>query len=403
MQLKAKSRRKVYLLLALVVVIAVSVGVWFYLRSSDGGKIDLPTVDESQQINQKPNPAEIRIKVAAMGDMLAHDSVNLNAKTAGGGYDYAPYFANIAPLYSDADIVFCNQEGLSSGEKFGISGYPTFNAPTEFADGLKNGAGCNVINLANNHIADKGTAAINATLDYWDKLGALAVAGANRSDAEQRTVKYFDVKGIKFAFLAFADYSNNGSIAAYALNNYHSGTLMQDLVTEAREKADVVLVSMHWGTEDSSTVNSDQKQQIAKLSSLGVDVVIGTGPHVLQRAEWANRPDDRQMLVWYSIGNMLSTQLKLDELTGCIAKFEIVKAKDSPVKIENPTCTPTLMSYSWTASEKQQGDILKRRDLQLKPLKDSAENLTKLHFSDSVDSRFDYVKAILGDIVTIVP
>jgi poly-gamma-glutamate synthesis protein (capsule biosynthesis protein) len=401
--MKITKRRNLVRIVVGISVAALVIGglVWFIMNKVTN-RADMPTVDNNaKEINQpdRTTPTETRIKIAAMGDMLAHDSVNLNAKTDG-GYDYKPYFQYIKPIYADADIVFCNQEGLSAGTKFGISGYPSFNAPTEFADGLSAGAGCNVINLANNHIGDKGQSAINVTLDKWDTLKTYAVAGANRSAAEQQAVKFFEVKGVKFAFLAFADYSNNRSVSSYGLNNYHNETLFDAQVAEARAQADMVIVSMHWGTEDSSVVNADQQRQIAKLSQANIDIVIGTGPHVLQKTEWVNRPDGKKLLVWYSIGNMLSTQLKLDELTGCLAKFEIVK-KDDAVSIEKPTCTPTLMSYYWTAAEKQASDILKRRDLQLKPLKDSAENITKMYFNETVESRADYVRRTFGDTVEI--
>ena len=138
--------------------------------------------------DDKPQISSVRF--SAMGDMLAHDTVNKEAKTAS-GYDYAKFFTQIKPIYEKSDIVFCNPETSSAGEKFGISGYPVFNAPTEFERDLSS-VGCNLINLATNHIGDKGQEAINATLDEWAKHAPLAIAGANRSSGEQNQVRYFE-------------------------------------------------------------------------------------------------------------------------------------------------------------------------------------------------------------------
>ena len=246
--------------------------------------------------------------------------------------------------------MFCNTETLSSGTAFGISGYPSFNAPTEFADGLTKGAGCNVINLATNHIADKGQLAINATLDNWQSQHVLAYSGANRSSAEQNTVRYFTKNGLKVAFIAFADFSNVTVPASYSLNNYHDTALVKKLLTEARANADVVIVSTHWGTEDSNIVNTDQQQAAKQFAELGADVVIGTGPHVVQRVSWLDRPSGSKTLVWYSTGNMLSSQLKTDELTGGVAGFTVTK-QNGVVSITDMSFVGTFMSYEWSAAD----------------------------------------------------
>jgi poly-gamma-glutamate synthesis protein (capsule biosynthesis protein) len=399
---RAQKQRKVVVLIVVTIVLLAGAGYIVFGRGS-GDKTELPSVNSSRKTTDtatKPEATTV-IKLAAMGDMLAHDSVVANAWTAS-GYDFTPYFATIRPIYQDADIVFCNQEGLSSGAEFGITGYPAFNAPTEFADGLSRGAGCNLIGLANNHLGDKSTAAISATLDQWDRLKPLAVAGANRNADEQNTLRTFEVKGVKFAFLAFADFNNNKSTPTTSVNLYHN-SLFETQLAQARSRADIVIVSMHWGTEGSTTPNADQLQQVEKLRKAGVDLVIGTGPHVLQKVEMLNRDDGGQMLVWYSIGNMLSSQLNINELTGCIAQLEIVREGDQKPVIKNPTCTPTLMAYDWTAAEKQNSDLLKRHNLTLQPLKDAGADFARLHFTETVDSRLEFVRSTLGDAVQVTP
>lgn len=337
-----------------------------------------------------------RLRLYAMGDMLAHDSVVAQAKTTA-GYDFTPYFSAIRPLYKDADAVFCNPETLAAGAAYGISGYPSFNAPAEFARDLRRGAGCDIINLATNHIADKGQSALNATLDVWQALEPLAVAGANRSADEQANVRYFSKNGLKVAFLAFADYSNNRAVTDYGLNNYHDAALVNRLMTAARAGADAVIVSMHWGTEDSVFVNADQTAAAQQLANLGADVVIGTGPHVLQKTTYLSAGDGRKTLVWYSIGNMLSSQLQVNELTGGIAGMTLVKKPGSGVTVEAPTFQPTFMAYDWAAADKAAGNLLARRNLTLLPLRQADDRITAMFGSGyNASERAAFVTATLG-------
>ncbi|MDR2336695.1 MAG: CapA family protein [Candidatus Nomurabacteria bacterium] len=393
-------KNKIIILLVFLGLAVVATMVFLMLARQENTHNDdnAPTLHDVS--TQPESPAETRLKMVALGDMLPHESVVNNAKI-GDQYDFKKYFENIRPHYQDADVVFCNQEALSAGEQFGLSYYPSFNAPQTFTDGLFFGAGCNVISLANNHMGDKTTNAINATLDKWDELNPLAVAGANRNVDEQKVVKYFDVKGIKFAFLAFADYNNKKSTPSYAVNLYHDEDLFDAVLKEARANAEVVVVSMHWGNEDTDVLTNDQKKQAQKLANANIDVVIGTGPHVLQKTEWLKRADGKDMLIWYSIGNMLSSQLQENELTSCVAGFEIVKTKDV-VQIEKPTCLPTFMSYAWTKTEKQNEDLLKRHDLRLKLLKDSEVEIKAMYFDDDVKSRFLYIKNTLGEAVEVI-
>lgn len=392
--------KKVWLISGvLVALILTGLAIWYAVSRRDTATVLKPVAVTTA-------PAEVQkvqdstIHVSAMGDMLAHDSINANAKTAN-GYDYAPFFTNIRPSYSTSDVVFCNQEGLSAGEAYGISGYPSFNAPTQFSAGLQSGAGCNVINLANNHMGDKGVAATNATLDVWAALKPLALSGANKSATDQNKINFVTVKGIKIGFVSFADFNNNTATPAYSVNIYHDVALVRRLIAEARKDADVVMVSMHWGTEDSVTVNADQQAQVELLGSLGVDVVIGTGPHVLQKVQTVSRPDGGKMVVWYSLGNMLSTQLNINQLVSGIAGFDIVKAKDGSVTIKNLSFTPTYMHYEWTASQQANNDLLARKNAKLYLLSNAAEPLARSLFATTVSQQRQYIIDTLGAEVTV--
>lgn len=377
-------------------VLMVGLAAFKILESQSSNKQSVKLPKETS-VTQIVEPALPRISFAAMGDMLAHDSVVNQAKTSD-GYDFKPYFTNIRSLYESSDVVFCNPETPSAGQSFGISGYPTFNAPVEFSKDLVT-SGCNLINLASNHIADKGQAALNETIVQYDKLGVLARNGANRSPEEQGKVSYFTKNDIKVAFVAFADFSNVRLPASYSVNLYHDKALAKQLLEEARANADLVIVSAHWGDEDSHAVSVAQRNVAQEMADLGADVIIGTGPHVIQPVEWIDRPDGRKTLVWYSIGNALSSQLQVDQLTGGVAKFTVIKDGED-LSISDVTFSGTLMSYEWSELDRRASRLETRRNLRLEPLSQADEGATLLGVT--TEERRQKLLEWLGDDVELL-
>ena len=171
---------------------------------------------------------------------------------------------------------------------------------------------------------------------------------------------------------------------------------------EAREQADAVIVSMHWGAEDSHEVNEDQQAAAQLLANLGADVIIGTGPHVLQPVRWVEGEDGHKTLVWYSIGNMLSSQLQTDELTGGVATFRLAK-QESGVVISDIRFAGTFMSYEWNEADRQAQILETRRNLKLRPLADAEADMR--YFDTTLEDRKQNIRAWLGDDVdvTITP
>jgi hypothetical protein len=347
-------------------------------------------------------PVVPTLEFAAMGDMLAHDSVVTQAKS-GSNYDFTKYFTAIKPLYSDADVVFCNPETPAAGNVLVISGYPSFNAPQEFPRDLSK-VGCNMINLATNHMYDKGAAGIDVTLTNWQAEKPLAIAGAYRTLVDSKNVSYFTKNDIKVAFVAYRDFSNAAVPNDYAVPSYHDEAAVREQLTEARKNADLVVVSAHWGTEDSTVVNDDQKEAARLFAELGADVVIGTGPHVVQAVDTIPRDQKPATIVWYSLGNMLSSQLQVNELTGVIAKFTVTK-QDSGITISKLEARPTFMSYDWTVADRAAERLSGRTNLNLQPLGDASNEITAMFPNETLTSRQEFLTKTLGAqaSVTFVP
>ena len=394
-------RRIIFAVLAGLLVIA-AVTIWALTSSAitSTPQSTPRTSRAAATATPTPTPTEARVTVSAMGDMLPHDTVNQQALQADGSYSYTPFLADVKPLIASSGIVFCNQEVPSAGEAFGITGYPSFNAPEQFARDLST-FGCNAINTATNHSNDKGQGGIDGTRAVWDSISPLLISGANRSPEEQNTVMFTDVNGIRFALVSFAEYSNAAVSNDFSVNFYGNDALVQNLMAQADAGADVVLVSMHWGTEYSNGVNANQQAAAARVAELGADVILGTGPHVLEPVEWIPGANGKQTLVWYSLGNLLSTQLEIPQLIGGVAQFDAVKQPDGTVSIEEPRFTPTYMHWEWTPAEAAAGDLLARHNLHVYPLSAAAEALSRSLFSTSVEEQYNYVRSVLGPVATV--
>lgn len=394
-----KSKKLLIIIISTIIILSAfaSVGLLIATRKTD--KVPIAQTVAVKQEQTAVNQGKT-IHVASMGDMLAHDSIIANAKTDN-GYDFAKFFKNIRPAYQNADVIFCNQEGLSSGEQYGISGYPSFNAPTKFSADLQSGAGCNLINLANNHMGDKGVDATNATIDNWTTLKPLGTSGANKTTDDQNKVSFSEFKGVKIGFVSFADFNNNIATPGYSINNYHDEALVRRLVTDARSNADIVIISMHWGVEDSAVVSVDQQNEANLLSSLGVDVIIGTGPHVLQKVDILDRQDGGKTIVMYSLGNMLSSQLNISELIGGVAQFDVTKTANDKTSVSNLTFIPTYMHYEWTAAESSNNDLMARKNAMIYLLSDASEPLSRSLFNTTVAAQKQYVIDTLGPEITV--
>ena len=389
-----KSRKLKWVIVVAVLVMAVAVGIFYIMKQhSTPENVEVKSPNTTKSTSDETG-RETVIKLAMMGDMLAHDSINAQAKTTS-GYDYKPYFTAIKPLYTGSDIVFCNPETSVAGDTYGVTGYPAFNAPSAFARDLVEGAGCNVVSLASNHQNDKGQSGINQSLAVWKQQKLLAYNGMNASADDQNQVAYFSVKGVKVAFVAFADFSNTKLSNSYGVNIYHDTALVQKLMSQAKANADIVIVSAHWGTEDSSVVNADQKKTAQLLADSGATIIIGTGPHVEQPVVWLKSSDGHSVPVWYSIGNMLNSQLGIDGLTSGVAKSEI-HVSDGKVTVENLAFAPTFMSYEWSATDRATGKLMARHNLKLQPLKNADAAITAMFGSNrSAAERRTYLENAL--------
>lgn len=374
-----------------MVVLGLVAGIYLLL-TKDADKSENNAEPITQQTEQPAVTDPSTITLLATGDWIAHDAINEQAKQPDGSYDYTSMTAGMKDAFSGIDVTFCNLATLAAGEEFGVSGYPVFNAPTAWIDAMDD-LGCNLYNTGTNHTNDKGQPAITAELNYLDsKKDVLAHAGANRSAEEQNTVRYLEAKGVKFAFLSYSTYSNSPNPDPYSLNRFDDALVTKQM-KEARSQADIVIVSMRWGTEYSDSVNTAQKSQAQKLASLGADIVLGHGTHTLQPIDKLTGQDGRETIVWYGLGNFLNSQLETGGLTGCVAD---IKIDATTKKITSNSCLPFYMHYEWTAEEKAREDLLARKNFNIMPLFNAADWLAKSQLDTTVEAQMERIRAAVN-------
>lgn len=379
-----RPKRVFFGVMIVVLAVGVAAGYWFFMRQNDETSTestDTSTQNSAQQsttsdsaADEQADPYPNRIRILGAGDFLAHDSVNAQAKQADGSYDYLPMMNDFTSIFDAADVRFCNDGNLNGGEEFGISGYPKFNSPKEFARDMVR-VGCNVVNTGTNHSFDRNQAAINATVDAWEALdGTLAVAGSNRNQAEHDMVRYFSVKGVEFAFLAYTTYINVGAPAQndYGVNIYSNDFASRQIMEAKANGAEFILTSIRWGTEYSSDVNTEQKRVAQFLADQGVDLIFGHGPHVLGPVDQLKGSKGNTTTVWYSIGNFLNTQLEPETLFNGVA---VVDIDVSTRKVTSMGFLPFYMHYKWSASDAASENLLARYDIKMYHLEDATQSL----------------------------
>ncbi len=311
-----------------------------------------------------------KVTLCAVGDNLIHNTLIDAGKQEDGSYDYTSLYQNIAPVIQKYDVSVIDQETVLGGSDFEYSGYPVFNSPQEIGDAAIN-AGFDIFNCANNHIMDKGSQGIMNEIEYFKKHKNVVYLGINEDEKSYNTIKYYVKNNITFALLNYT-YGTNGidlpSDKPWIVNMMDKDKVTKD-IKEARANADVVIVFPHWGTENSFSISDYQKEYTDLFSKLGVDLVIGCHPHVIEPVKEVTNESGHKMLVYYSLGNFISHQIEIDQLCGGIASVDIEK-KNGKITV-NGKFIPIVTHYNRTDGDKFRFDVYK--------LSDYTDELAKSH------------------------
>ena len=306
--------------------------------------LNIPKKKEKKELNNSEikEEKEQSITLAMVGDALINDNLYNDAKKDN-SYDFKPYLKLIKEKIKDYDLAYYNQETILGGSSIGLSSYPAFNSPWEVGDAMID-TGFNIVSLATNHTMDRGEEAILLSREYWNKQNNIYSIGSYSSYEEKENIenKIYEKNGIKYAILNYT-YGTNGikvpTNKTYLVNLWENNndnykqTVIND-IKRLRNKVDILMVAMHWGIEYTHTPTTLQKETAKFLSDNGVDIIIGTHPHVIEPVEFINNT-----LVIYSLGNFISAQTS-DSCTnykcniGLLTTLKITK-KDNNIVIDN--------------------------------------------------------------------
>ena len=353
---RKKSRKVLLFVIFILIIIAIATYViWKNKSNTDESIGTLNTTEEdNQQVEEKEETTSMSLIM--VGDNLVHSSIykDANRNANYNGYDFKPMITYIKEKVQNYDLAYYNQETILGGTEIGLSDYPTFNSPYETADAMID-AGFNLVSTATNHTLDRGAQAVINSREYWDKQEDVLAVGSYTSFEEQDEIQIREKNGITYTMLNYT-YGTNGIPVPegqeYLVNVWPTDLYINDPerdteyqaykekvkedIAKVRDKVDVLIVAMHCGIEYTTEPSAYQKDEAEFLASQGVDIVIGTHPHVLEPVEWI---DDT--IVFYSLGNFISAQYQdenYNKTVGLMSSLNITKTtkgEETSIKIDN--------------------------------------------------------------------
>ena len=361
-------RRRIFLSICSVVLIAAIALLSFVIGSAlkgDNGKNN-----SSGGTSNAPKPEPIPDKfatVVSVGDIMCHSTQYNGAKTAD-GYDFSPFFKEVSSYFKSADLAIGNLELTFGGTESGAwRGYPTFNTPDQLANAIAD-SGIKLLMTSNNHTYDTGFFGMKRTLNVVRNLG-IETNGSRLDESESKYIVK-DLNGIKIGIVNFTyettsatqtnKYLNGLRLSTEAgplVNSFCYGkidqfyTEAQEIITQMKnDGAEYITFYMHWGNEYQLKQNTWQKTIAQKLSNMGVNMIIGGHPHVVQPIEYIYSEDGQTETVCvYSLGNAVSNQRrslissapKGHTEDGLMVSYTLKKTADGTVTLVDFEAIPT--------------------------------------------------------------
>ena len=359
--------------------------------------------EEIEPIKETENPPEAyepefelpEIRIQFAGDVLIHAGPIEVARTGDNTFDFKPFLRYIKP-FIDGDLAIANLEVPvdAHGDNRNPTGWPLLNAPFEILEAVQY-AGFNHLITANNHAFDHGWNGLLNTVYSLERAG-ITHTGINVDREDFNTPTILDVDGFQIGILAYTEsvnhleYLEQDSSRDYAVRFFRSDSLnsihaMADDIANLREAgAELVIVSLHWGTEYEDAPRQMQQEVARGLSEVGADVIMGHHSHTVHPIEWHYRNDGSRTLIIYSLGNFLADQTRLTDPSvesqlndgwnqysfigrtqfGMLVNLQVTREIDGSISLGMVDVLPTLCMRDFT------GDILGVDGVSVMPLFD---------------------------------
>lgn len=259
----------------------------------------------------------------------------------------------VAPLLRGADIAFCNLECPIVSQPDLLPKRYRFAASPETASVLTH-CGFDIVSLANNHAMDCGKQGLVETMERLRRSG-ITFCGAGVSESAARAPKLLEANGLRVAFLAYSQFPPEGIVrlpGAPTVALLRERALREE-ISRARRRADIIVVSVHWGREFTSQPTAQQRRLANQAADAGADLIVGHHPHVLQPVEFLERGSGRKTVVAYSLGNFMFDSRRPKSHETVILECELTsagirRARTYPVRIEGCLPKPASGAHPWT-------------------------------------------------------
>jgi poly-gamma-glutamate synthesis protein (capsule biosynthesis protein) len=308
---KSKNRRQAWIGVLLLVVAAIAAVLLGISHSSHSAAAVAPYPHELAQVS-----------FAVAGDVIPHEPVRAAAAAAGdGATGWGALFSDVGDVFQHADFGFVNLETpVAPAHSRGSKPF-LFDAPIALIDALK-ANGIRIVSFANNHVMDQGWAGFAETREHLRQQGLLFVGSGDTAQTAWQPV-IVEANGIKVGWLGMTRWLNGGRnpdkddqphVNFFPYPNESGGAPGMDeagvleAIKQARLKCDLLVVSIHWGTEYAPAPRPEDVETAHKMLEAGAAVIVGHHPHVLQPVETYRTADGRDAVIFYSLGNFLSNQ-----------------------------------------------------------------------------------------------
>ena len=334
------------LLVVVLAALCLSYAYLYYQNHNEPQVLKTKEKDNIEELETEKKVEPIYVKLMATGDVMFHLPTYKNAfDKEKGEYDFTSFYEKVSEDLKGADFAFANLETTINPNR-SFASYPMFNAPKEALKYLKE-AGFKGMSTANNHCIDTGLEGIFTTIDELDANGFVHF-GTRKTEDEKPPI--VDLKGIKVGFISYSEIFNgmDGVIPAdkkYVISPIDYEKIKSDIDYLKGSGADIIISMPHYGVEY-KTEPTQLQQEVSKfMIDNGVDLVLGSHPHVLGRAGLWEAGGRNKFLI-YSMGNSISNQRQpwmgtYDTEMGVLVEIDITKAEDTNFEV---TLHPTYVA-----------------------------------------------------------
>lgn len=357
---KKISKKKIFIIF--LVLSLVVLGILSYEKNSKSNKESYKKNISSVFNNE---PETYSASILAAGDIMVHGpQLNAQYDSSNKTYSFDNNFKHVKKYIEKADYSIANLETtLAGNDIYPYSSYPLFNSPDELADTLKN-AGFDLLSTINNHSFDKGDLGVSRTLSVLKEKGFDTVGTRENIDDDDFLIKNINNIKLGITSYSYGDIKNDNKylngikvsedfedkMNIFDAHDVDSAFDTISTTLDKLEDTDIQIVVLHWGVEYTRDEINFQKELAQKLCNAGVDIIIGSHPHVVQPVETIMSSDgETETVVIYSLGNYISNQRRENvgaySEDGLMVNIDITKkSNEDEATVKKVTCIPTWVN-----------------------------------------------------------